>query len=214
VTDTDGDPDAAGEPPDDPDAYRTVSGRGRAEYTVNGSEFIGHVTPASTVDAAEAFVDEIRAAFPDATHNVPSYRVNADPFREYSSDDGEPSGSAGKPILNVLQGRDIEDAVVVVTRYYGGTDLGVGGLVRAYSRAAKEAVDDAGVEWTVPHEQLVATVDYDDSGTVRGLLESADVEFEASYEVVVRFDARVPAREADDLRDRLRSATSGRVELG
>jgi uncharacterized YigZ family protein len=214
VSDNDGSgPDASDERPDDPDAYRTLAGRGRAEFTVNGSEFIGHAMPAATVDEAEAFVAESREAFPDATHNVPAYRVNADPFREYSSDDGEPSGSAGKPILNVLQGREVEDAAVVVTRYYGGTNLGVGGLVRAYSRAAKEAITDAGVTWTVPHERLVATVEYDDSGTVRGLLESADVEFEASYEAEVRFDARVPAREIEDLRDRLLSATSGRVEL-
>lgn len=208
------DRDSADGSPDDPDAYRTLSGRGRAEFTVNGSEFIGHAAPADTVDAAEAFVAEVRDAFPDATHNVPAYRVNADPFRAYASDDGEPSGSAGEPVRNVLKGRGLEDAVVVVTRYYGGTDLGVGGLVRAYGRAAKEAVADAGVTWSVPHERLVATVDYDDSGTVRGLLESAGVDFEASYEAVVRFDARVPTREADDLRDRLRSATSGRVELG
>lgn len=214
MSDHDGEePDAAEERPQDPDAYRTLAARGQAEFTVNGSEFIGHAAPAASVDEAEAFVTEIREAFPDATHNVPSYRVNADPFREYSSDDGEPSGSAGKPMLNVLQGRELEDAVVVVTRYYGGTNLGVGGLVRAYSRAAKEAVTDAGVTWTVPHERLVATVEYDDSGTVRGLLESAGVEFEADYEAEVRFEARVPVREAADLRDRLRSATSGRVEL-
>ncbi|WP_276261388.1 IMPACT family protein [Haloglomus litoreum] len=214
MSDNDGDAaDAPGEPPEDPDAYRTLAGRGRAEFTVNGSEFIGHAAPAGGVEAAEDFVTEIREAFPDATHNVPAYRVNADPFREYSSDDGEPSGSAGKPILNVLQGREVEDAVVVVTRYYGGTNLGVGGLVRSYSRAAKEAITDAGVTWTRPHERLVATVDYDDSGTVRGVLESAGVEFDASYEAAVRFDARVPTREATALRDRLLSATSGRVDL-
>lgn len=205
--------DSDGGPPSDPDAYRTVAGRGRAEFTVNGSEFIGHIAPAGSVDAAEAFVAEIGEAFPDATHNVPAYRVRADPFREYSSDDGEPSGSAGKPMLNVLQGRDLENVVCVVTRYYGGTNLGVGGLVRAYSRATKEAVDAAGVEWTVPHERLVATVDYDDSGTVRGVLESAGVAFDAAYDERVVFDARVPVREASGLRDRLLSATSGRVEL-
>jgi uncharacterized YigZ family protein len=214
VSDHDGSgPGAADGQPDDPDAYRTLAGRGRAEFTVNGSEFVGHAAPATSVEAAEAFVAEIDEAFPDATHNVPAYRVNADPFREYSSDDGEPSGSAGKPVLNVLQGREVEDVVVVVTRYYGGTNLGVGGLVRAYSRAAKEAVADAGVTWTVPHEPLVATVDYDDSGTVRGLLESADVEFEAAYEADVRFDVWVPTREVEELRDRLLSATSGRVDL-
>ncbi|PSP99944.1 hypothetical protein BRC89_02880 [Halobacteriales archaeon QS_4_70_19] len=207
------DGDGPNERPDDPDACRTLAGRGRAEFTVSGSEFVGHAAAATTVDAAETFVAEVREAYPDATHNVPAYRVRADPFREYSSDDGEPSGSAGKPVLNVLQGRDLEDAVVVVTRYYGGTNLGVGGLVRSYSRAAKAAITDAGERWTVPHERLVATVEYDDSGTVRGVLESAGVAFDAAYEATVRFDARVPAREADALRDRLRSATSGRVDL-
>jgi uncharacterized YigZ family protein len=213
VSDHDGDAADADDRPDDPDAYRTLAGRGRAEFTVDGSEFIGHAAPAASVEAAEAFVAEIGEAFPDATHNVPAYRVNADPFREYSSDDGEPSGSAGKPVLNVLQGRELQDAVVVVTRYYGGTNLGVGGLVRSYSGAAKGAIEDAGVTWTRPHERLVATVAYDDSGTVRGLLESAGVEFEAEYGAEVRFDARVPVREADALRDRLRSATSGRVDI-
>jgi putative IMPACT (imprinted ancient) family translation regulator len=101
----------------------------------------------------------------------------------------------------------------VVTRYYGGTNLGVGGLVRAYGRATKEAVADAGTVAAVPHERLRATVDYDDSGTVRGILESAADDFDADYDERVSFDVRVPVAEAADLRDRLRSATSGRVEL-
>ncbi|MFB6206048.1 MAG: YigZ family protein [Haloglomus sp.] len=210
----DGDsPSDGGERPADPDAYRTLSGRGRAEFTVDGSEFVGHAAPATTVAEAEASIAEIREAFPDATHNVPAYRVNADPFREYQSDEGEPSGSAGKPVLNVLQGRELEDVVAVVTRYYGGTNLGIGGLVRAYSRATTEAVDDAGTTWTVPRERLVVTVDYDDSGTVRGLLESAGVEFDADYEAEVRFGVQVPVRDVDALCDRLLSATSGRADI-
>ncbi|WP_049985492.1 IMPACT family protein [Halobellus rufus] len=134
-------------------------------------------------------------------------------LREYQSDDGEPTGSSGKPALNVLVQRDLRNVVAVVTRYYGGTNLGVGGLARAYSRAVKEAVDDAGVVETVPHETFAVTVEYDDSGTVRGLLESADVEFEAAYEADVAFEVRVPVGEAAALRDRIRSATSGRAEI-
>jgi putative IMPACT (imprinted ancient) family translation regulator len=134
-------------------------------------------------------------------------------LREYASDDGEPTGSAGNPALNVLQQRDLRNLAVVVTRYYGGTNLGVGGLARAYSRGVKEAVDAAGVVEAVPHERFTATCEYDDSGTVRGILESEGVEFEASYESDVSFSVRVPVAEADALRDRLRSATSGRVEL-
>ena len=195
------------------DAYDTVGGRGEAAFEVQGSEFIGHAEPVDTVDDAEAFVDEIRGEYPDATHNVPAYRVRADPLREYSSDDGEPTGSAGKPMLNVLQMRELENVAVVVTRYYGGTNLGVGGLARSYSQAVKDAVDDAGVVAERPHERVQVVVDYDDSGTVRGIVESAGVEFDADYGERVRIDARVPVDDAPGLRDRLRSATSGRVEF-
>ncbi|MFC7229324.1 IMPACT family protein [Salinirubellus salinus] len=208
------DPSDAPDAHDDPDAYRTLAGRGRAEFVVNGSEFLGHAAPAPDVQTAEAFVASVRDEYPDATHNVPAYRVRADPFREYSSDDGEPSGSAGKPILNVLSGQDLENVVVVVTRYYGGTNLGVGGLVRAYGQAAKLAVEDAGVTTEVPHERVRIVVDYDDSGTVRGLVESTASEFDATYEARVSFDARVPTRAAAAFRDRVRSATSGRAEFG
>ena len=197
----------------DRETYRTVAGPARASFTVRGSEFIGHVAPVESVDAAESFVEDVRAEFDDATHNVPAYRVRADPFREYSSDDGEPSGSAGKPALNVLQGQELENVAVVVTRFYGGTNLGVGGLVSAYGRAVADAVEAAGVVTEEPHERLRAVVDYDDSGTVRGILESAGVDFDAEYAERVTFEARVPVADAPALRDRLRSATGGRVEL-
>ena len=193
--------------------YRTVSGRASARFEVQGSEFIGHIAPVETVEAAEAFVDEIRDSYADATHNVPAYRVRASPDREYSSDAGEPSGSAGKPALNILQQREIQNVAAVVTRYYGGTNLGVGGLARSYGRAVKDAVDAAGVVESVPHERFVVTVEYDDSGSVRGLLESAGVEFEAEYAAEVTFAVRVPVTAASDLRDRIRSATSGRADI-
>ena len=196
------------------EAYDTVAGRGEAAFEVQGSEFVGRVRPAHTVDEAEAFVDAVSREYADATHNVPAYRVRADPLREYSSDDGEPSGSAGKPALNVFQQREIENVAVVVTRYYGGTNLGVGGLARAYSRAVKDAVDDAGITTERPHERLTVTVDYDDSGTVRGIVESTGVEFDARYEATVTFDLRVPVAEADTLRERIASATSGRARIG
>lgn len=193
--------------------FRTVAEPAAASFEVQGSEFIGHVTPAETVAAAEAFIDDIRKEYADATHNVPAYRVRASPFREYSNDDAEPSGSAGKPALNVLQQRELENVVAVVTRYYGGTNLGVGGLARSYSRAVKEGVDAAGVVESVPHERFSVTVDYDDSGSVRGLLESAGVEFTADYEADVTFGVRVPTAEGSELRDRIRSATSGRADI-
>ncbi len=193
------------------ESYRTVEGRGQASFEISGSEFIGHIAPVETVEEAEQFVEAIAAEYDDATHNVPAYRVRAEPFREYASDDNEPSGSAGKPALNVLQQEDVENAAAVVTRYYGGTNLGVGGLARAYSRGVKEAIEAAGIVEQRPHDRFSITVEYDDSGDVRGILESESVEFEAAYEAEVTFAVRVPSVDASALRDRIRSATSGRA---
>lgn len=195
------------------DTYRTIETRATARFTVQGSEFIGHTAPVETVEAAEAFIREIETEYADATHNVPAYRVRTDPFREYASDDGEPSGSAGKPMLSVLQGREIENVCVVVTRYFGGTELGIGGLVRAYSQATKDVLDATNVLERRPHTRFRAVVEYDDSGTVRGILKSEGVEFEAEYDIRVTFNVSVPVADANDVLDRLRSATGGRVEL-
>ena len=205
------------------ESFLTVAERAEASFEVSGSEFIGYVAPVDSVDAAEAVIEEIEDDHPDATHVVPAYRVPAGTasagqpgsvmLREWASDDGEPSGSAGNPALNVLTQQDIRNVVAVVVRDYGGTNLGVGGLARAYSRGVKEAVDAAGVVEDVPHERFAATVDYDDSGTVRGILESAGVEFDASYETEAVFLVRVPVADADALRERLRDGTSGRVGI-
>ncbi|MFW5918874.1 MAG: IMPACT family protein [Halanaeroarchaeum sp.] len=203
----------------DRDGFRTLEGPGEARFEIQGSEFIGHARPVDTREGAEQFVESIEDEYAEATHNVPAYRVRVDSgraghlLREYQSDDGEPTGSSGKPALNVLQQQDIENVVVVVTRYYGGTNLGVGGLARAYSRAVKAAVEDAGVIEKRPHERFAVTVEYDDSGTVRGILESSGVEFDADYETVVRFEVRAPVDEAPTIRDRIRSATSGRATV-
>ena len=201
-----------------PETYRTIAEAASVSFTVQGSKFIGHVAPAESVDEAEAFVERACEEYDDATHNVPAYRVRADGStlgsgitREYSNDDGEPSGSAGKPVLNVLQGEELENVVCVVTRYYGGTNLGTRGLVRAYSQAIKEAIDAAGGIEERPHERTRVTVAYDDSGTVRAVLESDAVPFDATYEREVTFDCRVPTTDAEALYDRLRSATSGRA---
>ncbi|WP_128905025.1 IMPACT family protein [Halorubrum amylolyticum] len=206
------------------ETYLTVEESATATFEVQGSEFLGHVAPADTVEAAEEFVDRVRTEYDDATHNVPAYRVPAGEasartpgsevmLREYSSDDGEPTGSAGKPALNVLQQREIRNVVAVVTRYYGGTNLGVGGLARAYSRAVKDGIDDAGVIEERPHRRLVVETAYDDSGTIRGVIESSGVEFDADYDERVRFALRVPVAEAESLVERLNSATSGRVDI-
>lgn len=197
------------------DEYRTAEGKGEVSFERKGSEFIGYVSRASDRDEAESFVKEVRDEHPDATHHVYAYRVGADddPLRERYDDDGEPSGSAGKPVLNVLQGEEVENVVAVVVRYYGGTKLGYGGLVSAYSDATKGALEDAGTKKTVPKETVHVEVSYDDSGTVRGIIESEGYDFDADYGENVVLVVRPPREKVDELKDKLLSATSGRARL-
>ena len=195
------------------DRYLTVAGSGSAQLTVSGSQFIGFVDPVTSEQAAHSVIANRREQFSDATHVVPAYRIRSDPFREYSSDDSEPSGSAGAPMLTVLKGEELENIVAVVVRYYGGTNLGIGGLVRSYQSATKRAIEAAGIIEDVPHSELLLTLQYDDSGRVRSILESTGVTYAGTYEEVVSFSVRVPTSERNELIDRLRTATSDRIEI-
>lgn len=195
---------------------RTVGGPGRAGFTVEGSRFLGHAGPARTVEEADKFINEVEAEHPEATHVVPASRVRAADgsfLTERADDRGEPTGSAGKPVLTVLQRRGLEDVVVAVVRYFGGTELGIGGLSRAYVRAASAAIDDAGVIDRVPTVPVRVRVGYDDSGTARRVLEAEGLDFEADYAGAVTFEAWLPAADRDRIADRLLSATSGRADI-
>ena len=125
------------------DTYKTVRGFASAELVEKRSRFIGYIMPVTSQDEAVAFINQIRSKHWDATHNVYAYVIRNEGVSRYS-DDSEPQGTAGIPTLEVMQKREITDCVIVVTRYFGGTLLGAGGLVRAYSAAAKAAVDAAG----------------------------------------------------------------------
>nr|MBN1229141.1 YigZ family protein [Anaerolineae bacterium] len=125
-----------------PPRYPIPAGTIRTTLRVANSRFITTVGPAQTVDEAKATIDSIRAEMPDATHHVFGYRIGyGASVTEGMSDDGEPSGTAGRPTLAVLRGADLGDIVLVTTRYFGGTKLGTGGLVRAYTEAAQSALE-------------------------------------------------------------------------
>ncbi|RJP53796.1 MAG: YigZ family protein [Anaerolineaceae bacterium] len=117
----------------------------RREHVVVNSRFIATLAPAFSIDEARAFMTRIKKEFADATHNVPAYIIGGgNTLTEYFSDDGEPSGTAGKPALAVLRGSGLGDVALVVTRYFGGTLLGTGGLVKAYTESAQMAVSGVG----------------------------------------------------------------------
>lgn len=196
------------------ESYTTVAEYTTARHTAGDSQFIGHIAPADSITAAEAVIDHVRTEYDDATHNVPAYRIYEGEFlREHASDDGEPRGAAGDPIATVLAGEELVNVVAVVTRYYGGTNLGIGGLVTAYTTTIREAVKAASIVERQPHVQCAVTVAYDESGTVRGVLERADCVFEATYEEVVTFEVQLPVAQRDEITDRLRSATGNRLQI-
>ncbi len=126
-----------------PPAFLIPAEEIRREHVVVNSRFIATLAPVASVDAARAFIARMRAEFSDASHNVPAYIIGGgNSITEYCSDDGEPQGTAGRPMLAVLRGSGLGDVVVVVTRYFGGTLLGTGGLVKAYTESAQGVVRD------------------------------------------------------------------------
>jgi uncharacterized YigZ family protein len=133
----------------------------RREHVVLHSRFIATLTPAFSVDEARAFMARIKKEFADASHNVPAYIIGGgNTVTEYSSDDGEPSGTAGKPALAVLRGSGLGDVVVVITRYFGGTKLGMGGLVKAYTESMQMVVNAVGRGRRVPVHLVMLAIPY------------------------------------------------------
>ena len=125
--------------------YKTVINEAQAQIVIEKSKFIGYIRPVETQEEAEAFVTSIRVMNRDATHNVPAYVLGEKFEIQKYSDDGEPSGTAGVPVVQMLVKEGITNVAIVMTRYFGGIKLGTGGLVRAYTGIAKEALQAAGV---------------------------------------------------------------------
>ena len=158
--------------------YLTLRGRGRAEIIVKKSKFIATASPVTDEDEAQAFVDEVRREFWDATHNVYAFVAGDHDDVARSSDDGEPSGTAGRPTLEVVRREGVHYCAVVVTRYFGGTLLGAAGLIRAYSAAARDGLYAAGIARVRPMREVRFVVEYPMLGKVQNQLA------EAGFEVV------------------------------
>lgn len=185
-----------------------------AEIEARRSRFIGTVAPVSGVDEAEAYVVAVRGRYPGATHNVYAYSVGTGTPLERLSDDGEPKGTAGYPVLEVIKKRELRNVVCVVTRYFGGTLLGAGGLLRAYGKAASAAFDAAGTARYVYHEVLSAVIDYDQFGRLQRELDGRGIKIiETSFTDRVLVRAYVMSHELESLTARVRDMTSGRAEI-
>ena len=140
--------------------YSTVNGYGEARTEIEKSLFIAYVSRAETEADAQAFIGQIRKKHWDATHNCAAYVIGEAPGLQKADDDGEPSGTAGRPMLEIIKKNGLRDTVVVVTRYFGGIKLGAGGLIRAYGKSAGAGLKAAGLVERTLHQQLAVIIDY------------------------------------------------------
>lgn len=152
--------------------YLTVKEYSETKLEIDKSLFIAYVAPAETEAQTVSFVEEIRKKHPNANHNCFAYVVGERDEFQKADDDGEPAGTAGKPILEVLKKSNVKDTAIVVTRYFGGIKLGAGGLIRAYGRSASEGIKMAGMIERILHSQISIDIEYPLLGLVENQLRS------------------------------------------
>lgn len=194
--------------------HKAIFLSGSGEIVEKKSRFIAHVQSVETVEEAQSFIEEIKKKYWDARHNCSAFSVGVDHPITRFSDDGEPGGTAGKPILEVILGSEIRNIVIVVTRYFGGTLLGTGGLVRAYTEASREGLAHTTIVEKIPGIRLMISTDYTDLGKIQYLLAQNDVMTEDSiYTDQVTIQAVAPIEDQNAIIKKLVEATSGRVKI-
>lgn len=190
--------------------YKTVAERSADEYIVKKSRFIGYVCPVKTQEEALAFIAEISKKHWDATHNVYAYILRDGGVKRFS-DDGEPQGTAGIPVLDVIEKSGVTDCAVVVTRYFGGIMLGAGGLVRAYSHSASIALQAGGIITRALCAKLKVTCDYYFYGKLSSLVpESGGVIEDTQFEDNVTLLFRLPLELVDSFNAKLVDVSNGK----
>jgi uncharacterized YigZ family protein len=194
------------------DVYHTISDVNRREIKVKGSRFIGTAAPVADKDAALEFREEMRKEFYDATHNCYAYRIGEDGNEFRAADDGEPAGSAGKPILFMIDKYELKDVFVNVTRYFGGTKLGVGGLVRAYSDAAEEVLKIVKKKPIYLTKTIEINCGYEEISLCKKFIDEYAIKFTEEYTDKVRFTLDVKRSQVDDLSKKLFHQSLGKLE--
>ncbi|WP_393055147.1 YigZ family protein [Streptomyces sp. LN549] len=194
--------------------YRTVARAGVHETEINRSRFICALAPAATEQDAQDFVARVRRENPTATHNCFAYVIGADASVQKASDDGEPGGTAGVPMLQMLNRREMRYVVAVVTRYYGGVKLGAGGLIRAYGGVVGEALDAIGTLTRRRFRVATVTVGHQRAGRLENELRATGRTVrEVRYADAVTIEIGLPDAEVEEFRRWLADATAGEAEL-
>lgn len=193
--------------------YKTIARRCEARFIEKKSEFIGYLCPVQTEEQAVAFIEEIRAMHRKATHNCYAYILRENNAARHS-DDGEPGGTAGVPIYEVLRKEGLTDVCCVVTRYFAGVLLGAGGLVRAYTKGAKDAVDAAQIKCMAEAVKLAVTVDYGLYGRLAQVFADFDARVEdEQFADNVRIVLHIRAENSQKLTDKLVDVCNGAVSV-
>lgn len=195
-------------------SYLTLFEGGEGTIIEKKSRFIATIEPVETVEEAEAFIEKTKKKYWDARHNCHAFSVGTNMPLSRCSDDGEPSGTAGKPMLEVLTGRRIHNAAVVVTRYFGGTLLGTGGLVRAYTQAVQEGLKNCKLVEKYSGILMKLSMDYTDLGKVTYILNEMSIYIEnTEYTDGVVMNILIPEDETETVKKKLTEATSGRIRM-
>ncbi len=193
-------------------AYRTVQKEAQIELVIQKSRFIGRCFPVTQEDAALSKLAELRKQHWDATHNCFAYCIGADASAARFSDDGEPAGTAGLPMMEAVRQKGLVDILCVVTRYFGGVLLGAGGLVRAYSRAASMSMEAAGIVEMRPCVTLLIKIDYSRFAVIEPLLRKDGNLKDIRYTEDVEADLVVPEEDVAAFSRLLIEKTDGRVQ--
>ena len=194
--------------------YLTVGNVGKGEYSEKKSRFLGEIHPVRDEQEAAAIVAQIRKKYYDARHHCYAWILGDDGSGQKASDDGEPSGTAGIPMLKVLSGAGIRNAMVVVTRYFGGTLLGTGGLVRAYTNAAQAALADAEIVRMCRCREIGIDTEYSLLDRVLYFLRQEKIApYDQTYTDRVSLKIRVETARADEIVDKLVALSGGTVSI-
>lgn len=194
--------------------YYTVKHEGSNEIVIQKSRFIGYVKRVETEKEAQEFIQAIKKKHHDATHNCSAYMIGENDQILKANDDGEPSGTAGVPMLDVLKKKQLKDTAVVVTRYFGGVKLGAGGLIRAYSRATSEAIQATGIVKRQLMKQLVIEADYSLLGKLENELRSSSYIMDGmEYTDKVKLNIYVPSGEEETAVNWLIDLTNDQVNI-